>query len=116
MALTPEKFETSEGDYREWIKQKIVEKTIKDCKSVGLQHRKGTKEHSHENTWATMISNLGGKITRRFWSRLMTRSLPTNHELSKMINSKRDNIYKWVYRGELGTDGRCDRKDCQCEF
>ena len=65
--------------------------------------------------WATMIANLGGKITWRFWSRLMTRSLPTNHKLSKMINSEKDNIYKWVYRDEIGTDGRCNRKDCQCE-
>ena len=107
--------EVAQGDYREWIKEKIIEKTIKDCKTVGLQHIKRAKEHSHENMWATMIANLGGKITWRFWSRLMTRSLPTNHKLSKMVNSEKDNIYKWVYRDELGTDGRCNRKDCQCE-
>ena len=41
--------EVAQGGYREWIKEKIIEKTIKDCKTVGLQHIKRAKEHSHEN-------------------------------------------------------------------
>ena len=57
-----------------------------------LQHIKRAKENSHENMWATMIQNLDKQITWRFWSRLMTRSLPTNHKLSKMANSGKDNI------------------------
>ena len=61
------------------------------------------------------ITGLDVNITWRFWSRLMTRSLPTNHKLSKMANSEKDNIYKWVYREELGTDDRCNRRDCKCE-
>ena len=65
--------------------------------------------------WATMIKNLDVGITWRFCSRLMTRSLPTNHKLSKMANSGRDNMYRWVYEGELGAEGKCNRKDCQCE-
>ena len=48
----------------------------------------------------------------RFWSRLLTESLPTNHRLSNMVNSNSDNIYSWVYRDELDSHGACWREGC----
>ena len=42
-------------------------------------------------------------------------TLPTNHKLSRMVGSSDDNIYRWVYREELGEEGECKRKGCTVE-
>ena len=53
-----------------------------------------------------------GVITWRFWSRILTETLPTNHKLSTIANSSTDNVYRWVYGEELGPEGKCRRKGC----
>ena len=64
-----------------------------------------------------MIARLDteGDMTWRMWSRMLTRTLPTNHKMSVMANRDDDNIYHWVYGDELGEHGKCRRSGCQQE-
>ena len=106
--------EVAQGEYREWIHNKLINKYIKVSKSVGINKLKKAQEQSQQTLWASRVKGLdkNGVITWRFWSRILTETLPTNHKLSTIANSSTDNVYHRVYGEELGPEGRCRRRGC----
>ena len=92
----------------------MVEKYIDTSESVGLEKKRMARRMSQFTLWASAVKGLDSTKTLswRFWSRLLTESLPTNHRLSNMVNSNSDNIYSWVYQDELGSHGACRREGC----
>ena len=85
---------------------------------MGLGRIQEANEWSQRELWSAMVKNLDTpkSISLRFWSRLMARTLPVNHKLSVLANSKNiKNIYNKLYRDELGENGECKRKGCTCD-
>ena len=79
-----------------WISEKVTSMYIQQTRSVGLGRIKEAKEWSQRELWSAMVKNLDTpkSISWRFWSRLMARTLPVNHKLSVLANSKnKNNIY-----------------------
>ena len=103
--------EVAQGSYKPWVQTKVVEKYIDTSESVGLRKVRMARGLSQLTLWASTVKGLDSTKTLswRFWSRLLTESLPTNHRLSNMVNSNSDNIYSWVYQDELGSHGACRR-------
>ena len=106
--------EVAQGEYRAWIHSKLINKYVRVSKSVGIRKLKTAQERSQQTLWASRVKGLdrNGVITWRFWSRVLTETLPTNHKLSTIANSSTDNVYRWVYGEELGPEGKCRRKGC----
>ena len=100
--------------YREWIIENLTNKYMRESKSIGINRIKEAKGNAQLTLWASMMKSLDSAkgISWRLWSRMLTETLPTNHKLSRMAESNSDNIYKWVYREELGKEGGCRRKGC----
>ena len=100
------------GGYREWIIENLINKYMRESKSIGITRTKQAKVNAQLTLWASMMKGLDSAkgITWRLWSRMLTETLPTNHKLSRMAESNSDNIYKWMYREELGKEGGCQRK------
>ena len=93
---------------------KVTEKYIDTSGSVGLEKVRLARGMSQLTLWASLVKSLDStkSLSWRFWSRLLTESLPTNRRLSNMVNGNSDNIYSWVYRDELGSHGACRREGC----
>ena len=107
--------EVAQGSYREWVQEKVTEKYIDTSGSVGLGKVRLARGMSRLTLWASLVKSLDSTKSLhawRFWSRLLTGSLPTNHRLSNMVNSNSDSIYSWVYQDELGSHGACRREGC----
>jgi hypothetical protein len=98
----------AQGGYREWIIENLTDKYIRESKSMSINRIKEAKGNAQLTLWASMMKGLDSAkgISWRLWSRMLTETLPTNHKLSRMAESNSDNIYKWVYREELGKEGR----------
>ena len=109
---------TAQGEYRQWMSEKVTNVYIQQAKSVGLSRIREAKKWSQKELWSSMIKNLDTpkSISWRFWSRLMARTLPVNHKLSVLADSNnKDDIYNKVYRDELGGNGECTREGCTCD-
>ena len=110
--------ELAQGAYRAWIQAwiqaKLNNKYMKTSKSIGLSKLKAAKGEAQRTLWASAIKGLGTRrhVSCRLWSRIITETLPTNHKLSRMANSNEDNIYHWVYGGEMGAECTCRREEC----
>ena len=104
----------AQGGYREWIVENLIKKYIKESTSIGMNRMEAAKGKAQLTLWTSMVKKLdsAGGLSWRLWSRMLTETLPTNHKLSRMAGSNDDNIYKWVYREELGEEGECKRKGC----
>ena len=86
---------------------------MKESKSIGINRIKEAKGNAQLTLWTSMMKSLDSAkgISWRLWSRMLTETLPTNHKLSRMAESNSENIYKWVYREELGKEGGAGGRD-----
>ena len=106
--------EIAQGAYRAWIQTKLNNTYVETSQSIRLSKLKAAKGEAQQTLWASAIKGLGtGRhVSWKLWSRIITETLPTNHKLSRMANSNEDNIYHWVYGGELGAECTCRREEC----
>ena len=109
--------EVAQGSYMEWVQEKVTKKYIDTSGSVALGKVRLARGMSRLTLWASLVKSLDSakSVSWRFWSRLLTGSLLTNHRLSNMVNSRSDGIYSWVYQDEQGNYGVCRRERCREE-
>ena len=87
--------EAAQGSYKALVQEKVTEKYINTSESVGLGKVRLARGMSQPTLWASLVKSIDStkSTSWRFWSRLFTESLPTNHKSISMVNSNSDNIY-----------------------
>ena len=99
-----------QGKYKEWIEQKQWEKAG-EKPSTTRERIENTNKLVDGAATKKMIGNLGseGAVSWRFWCRVFLECLPTHAQMIKFSKGSEHNIYKEVYRDELGEEGKCIR-------